>query len=179
MALKTIMLRHDIERKKEELAALREKDGEFATREAEITAAIDEAKTDEEREAVSAAVDAYDADKTAHDEAVAALTREIEEIESELAEEERDIPAPKTPEKAKNERSADMHITTNIRALPMNQRAFDAIPYEQRNAILAQEDVKNFLAELRSMKGQTRAISGGDLTIPVVFLDLIAENMFR
>ena len=179
MALKTIMLRHELERKKEELAALREKDSEFETREAEITAAIDEANTDEEREAVSSAVDAYDADKTAHDEAVATLTREIEEMESELAEEERNIPEPKTPEKAKNERSADMHITINIRALPMNQRAFDAIPYEQRSAILAQEDVKNFLTELRSMKGQTRAVSGGDLTIPVVFLDLIAENMYR
>lgn len=179
MALRTIMLKHDIERKKEELAALREKESELETREAEITAAIDEANTDEEREAVSAAVDAYDADKTAHDEAVSTLAREIEEMENELAEEERNTPEPKMPEKAKNERSADMHITTNIRALPMNQRAFDAIPYEQRNAILAQEDVKTFLAELRSMKGQSRAISGGELTIPVVFLDLIAENMFR
>lgn len=180
MALKTIMLRHELERKKQELAALREKDSEFETREAEITAAIDEAQTDEEREAVAAEVDAFDADKTAHDEAVATLTREIEEMESELAEEERNIPEPKTPEAAKNERSAvEMHITTNIRALPMNQRAFDAIPYEQRSAILAQEDVKNFLTELRSMKGQSRAISGADLTIPVVFLDLIAENMYR
>lgn len=180
MALKVIMLRHELERKKKELADLREKDSEFETREAEIASAIDEAQTEEEREAVAAEVDAFDADKTAHDESVATLTREIEEMESELAEEERNIPKPKTPENAKNERSApDMHITTNIRALPMNQRAFDAIPYEQRNAILAQEDVKNFLNELRSMKGQTRAISGADLTIPVVFLDLIAENMFR
>ena len=67
----------------------------------------------------------------------------------------------------------------NIRSLPMNQRAFEAIPMETRTAILAQEDVKNFLSELRSMKGQTRAISGGELTIPIVFLDLIAENMYR
>ena len=180
MALKVIMLRHDIERKKQELEALREKDSESVTREAELIAAIEEAQTDEEREAVSAAVDAFDADKTAHDEAVASLTREIEDMEAELAEEERNVPAPKTPEKAKTERSAkEMHITTNIRALPMSQRAFDALPFEQRNDILAQEDVKTFLGELRSMKGQSRAISGGDLTIPVVFLDLIAENMYR
>ena len=67
----------------------------------------------------------------------------------------------------------------NIRSLPVGQRAFEALPMEQRNAILAQEDVKTFLTQLRSMKGQTRAISGGDLTIPVVFTDLIAENMYR
>lgn len=179
MALRTIMLRHEIERKKAELEALREKDSEFETREADITAAIEEATTDEEREAVSAEVEAFDADKTAHEEAVNALTREIEEMETELAEAERSVPNLQ-PEKGKTERrSEDMHITTNIRVLPMNQRAFDALPFEQRSAILAQDDVKAFLAELRSMKGQTRAVSGGELTIPVVFLDLIAENMFR
>ncbi len=178
MALKTIMLRHDIDRKKKDLEALREKSAEFETREADLTTAIEEAQTEEEREAVSAEVDAFDAEKTAHDEAVASLTREIEDMEAELADEERTAPKPKTPEKT-TERSIDMHITTNIRALPMNQRAFDALPYEQRTAILAQEDVKAFLSELRSMKGQSRAVSGGDLTIPVVFLDLIAENMYR
>ena len=67
----------------------------------------------------------------------------------------------------------------NIRSLPKTRRAFDALAAEQRNAIVAQDDVKNFLGQLRSMKGQNRAISGAELTIPVVFLDLISENMFR
>ena len=70
-------------------------------------------------------------------------------------------------------------MNINIRSLPRNQRCFDALPIETRNSILAQEDVKGFLANLRSMKGQTRAISGGELTIPTVLLDLIAENMYR
>ena len=61
----------------------------------------------------------------------------------------------------------------------MSQRAFDALPMEQRNVILADETVKKFLTELRAMKGQTRAITGGELTIPVYFLDLISENMYR
>lgn len=67
----------------------------------------------------------------------------------------------------------------NIRSLPMSQRAFDALPMEQRNVIIADETVKKFLTELRAMKGQTRAITGGELTIPVYFLDLISENMYR
>ena len=53
------------------------------------------------------------------------------------------------------------------------------VPAERRSAILAQEDTKTFLSQLRGMKGQSRAITGAELTIPVVFLDLIAENMFR
>ena len=179
MALKVIMLRHNIDRLKKDLEALREKDESFVTREAELEAAIAEVETDEQRDAVTAEVETFDAEKTAHEEAKETLSRQIEELETELAEAERsapDINHPVIPEK-KEKRKTKMNIS--IRTLPMNQRAFEAIPEEQRNAILAQDDVKAFLSELRSMKGQKRAISGGALTIPVVFLDLIAENMYR
>ena len=178
MALKTIMLRRDIERAKADLEALREKDAEFVTREAELETAINETETDEQREAVSAEVEAFDTEKAAHEAAKETLSSKIDELEKQLAEEERKAPVLKTPEQ-KTERSIPAMNNINIRSLPMNQRAFEAIPMETRTAILAQEDVKNFLSELRSMKGQTRAISGGELTIPIVFLDLIAENMYR
>lgn len=179
MALKTIMLRRDLERAKADLEALRAKDTEFETREAELETAIAETETDEQRDAVSAEVDAFDADKAAHESAKDALVRKIDELENELADEERKAPAPKTPERSEKVERSNSNMNINIRSLPMNTRAFDAIPAEQRNAILAQDDVKQFLSELRSFKGQTRAISGGELTIPVVFLDLISENMYR
>lgn len=70
-------------------------------------------------------------------------------------------------------------MTYNIRSLPLSQRAFDAIAPEQRAAILARPDVTEFLAQLRSMKGQQRGVVGGALTFPVVLLDLIAENLYR
>ncbi len=181
MALKTIMLRKSIDKKKEELEALRQKDAEFQTREAELEAAIGEAQTDEEQAAVSEQVEAYDTEHNAHEAAKDGLTREIEALENELAEEERKqkVPAPAAGTKPEERRDNVTMTKINIRSLPQSQRAFEALPVEQRNSILAQEDVKNFLSQLRSMKGQTRAISGGELTIPVVFLDLIAENMFR
>ena len=181
MALKVIMMRHNLDRLNKELEAIRAKDETFMTREVELEAAINEVETDEQREAVAAEVEAFDAEKTAHEDAKADLIRQIEELETELAEEERKAPAINKAVKAedKKERKEVMQTTINIRSLPMNQRAFDAIPAEQRTAILAQEDVKQFLTELRSMKGQTRNITGGALTIPVVFLDLIAENMYR
>ena len=180
MALKVIMMRHNLDRLNRELEALKEKDESFTTREAELETAIGEVETDEQRTTIEADVEAFEAEKTAHEDAKADLTRQITELEEELAEEERKAPAINKPVKAeeKKERKATMQ-TINIRNLPMNQRAFDAIPEEQRNAILAQEDVKQFLSELRAMKGQRRAISGGALTIPIVFLDLIAENMYR
>lgn len=67
----------------------------------------------------------------------------------------------------------------NIRSLPMNQRAFDALPMERRQAIVQQTDVQKFLAELRTAGKMQRAISGGSLTIPAVFLEMISENMYR
>lgn len=182
MALKAIMLRKSIEKKKAELEALREKDAEFQTREAELEAAIGEAQTQEEEAAVSEQVEAFDAEHNAHEAAKDGLTREIEALESELAEEERKQKVPPTTaavEKTEERRDATHMNKINIRSLPVGQRAFEALPVEQRNSILAQEDVKQFLAQLRSMKGQTRAVQGGELTIPVVFLDLIAENMYR
>ena len=69
MALKTIMLRHGIERKKQQLEELRKKDADFDTREADLEAAIKEANTEEEQAAVGKAVEEFDTEKQAHENA--------------------------------------------------------------------------------------------------------------
>lgn len=180
MALKTIMLRRSIEKKQTELETLRQKDAEFSTREAELETAINEAETAEQEQAVTEEVEAFDADKTAHEAKKAALAGEIEGLEAELSEAEASAPTRSKenhPTKERTERRMETNI--NIRALPMSRRAFDALPMEQRSEIVAREDVREFFAQLRSMKGQQRGVSGAELTIPVVFLDMIAENMYR
>lgn len=180
MALKAIMLRRSIEKKQAELEALRQKDAEFSIREAELETAINEAETPEQEQAVTEEVETFDADKTAHEEAKAALAGEIEGLEAELSEAEAAAPTRSKenhPTRERTERKMETNI--NIRALPMSRRAFDALPMEQRSEIIAREDVREFFAQLRSMKGQQRGVSGAELTIPVVFLDLISENMYR
>lgn len=180
MALKTIMLRRSIEKKKEELEALRQKDAEFSAREAEIEKAINEAETPEQEQAVTEEVEAFDADKTAHEAKKAALAGEIEGLEAELSEAEAAAPTRSKENHLTKERTErKMETNINIRALPMSRRAFDALPMEQRSEIVAREDVREFFVQLRSMKGQQRGVSGAELTIPVVFLDMIAENMYR
>lgn len=180
MALKAIMLRRSMEKKQAELEALRQKDAEFQTREAELETAISEAETPEQEQAVAEEVEKFDADKTAHEEAKSALTGEIEGLEAELTAAEAAAPTRSKREHQKRERN-ESHMETNIsiRSLPMSQRAFDALPMEQRSTIVMREDVREFFAQLRSMKGQQRGVSGAELTIPVVFLDLISENMYR
>lgn len=181
MALKALMLKRSIDKKKEELAALIEKDQSFEAREAELETAINEANTEEEQQAVSEEVEAFESGKGAHDEAKSTLTSEIERLENELNELEEAAPT-RNERKPHKERRAERGVTMteiNIRSLPKNQRAFNALSVERRQAIVAQTDVKEFLTQLRSMKGQSRAVSGVELTIPIVFLELIAENMYR
>lgn len=181
--LKALMLRRSIDAKKAELAALEKKDAEFVTREAALEAAINEVEpgNQEQEAAVTAEIETFENERTAHKDQKQALTEEVQHMEDELEELERSAPKPQKngPEHGEKVRG-DMHMENiNIRALPRNQRAFDALSGERRAAILAQEDTKTFLSQLRSMKGQSRAVTGGELTIPVVFLDLIAQNMYR
>ena len=181
MALKQIMLSRKIEQKKQELAALREKDADFQTREDALTKAIEEAQTEEEQKTVEEEVEKFDTEKTAHDEAKEKLEAEIGDLEAELEAAEVDPPAPaeRHENKEKKVRTNVMRTDVNIRSLPMSKRAFDALPADLRESIVQRDDVKAFLSQLRSMKGATRAIQGGELEIPVVFLDLISENMYR
>lgn len=181
--LKALMLRRSIDAKKAQLAALEEKDAEFVTREAALEAAINEVEpgNQEQEAAVTAEIEKFENERTAHQGQKQTLTKEVQHMEDELEELERSAPKPQKngPEHGEKARG-ELHMENiNIRALPRNQRAFDALSGERRAAILAQEDTKTFLSQLRSMKGQSRAVTGGELTIPVVFLDLIAQNMYR
>lgn len=101
MALKTLMLRKRITDAKKELEALCAKDEELVTREAELEVSISEVNTEEERDAVSEAIDQFEAEKKDHEEKKADLERQVADLEAELQEEEKeqDIPAPVVEER--------------------------------------------------------------------------------
>ena len=187
MALRALVLQNRINTLHASLQELLAKDADFTAREESLTADIMAAQTEEERQAVEAAVGAYDTELAAHESAKAAITADIQAAETELAaiEAKQTPPAPAAAAPAaehNNERIDTVMIpqtSVQIRHLPLTQRAFDALPMAQRNEIVAREDVQTFFAKLRSMKGANAALQGGELTIPVIFLDLIAENMYR
>lgn len=185
MALKALVLQNRINKLNARLQELQAKDADFTAREESLTADIMAAQTEEERQAVEAAATAFDTDQAAHESAKAAIVADIQAAQTELAgiEEKQTPPAQAAAPEAEhnNERMTTMipQTSVQIRHLPLTQRAFDALPMAQRSEIVAQEDVQNFFAKLRSMKGTNAALQGGELTIPVIFLDLIAENMYR
>lgn len=184
MALKALMLRRNIEAKAAELEALQAKDAEFSARETELTASIDEADTVEARAAVEAEIDRYETELHAHQEAVASASTELDGLRAQLTELEAQKPAaPVRAEKNNTERMStamNYEIQCNIRTLPKRQRAFEAaFARQERKDIVAQDDVQKFFTELRSLSKVKASVTGAELTIPVIFLDLISENLYR
>ena len=168
MALKALVLRKRIDEKNKALAALREKDAEFETREAEIRASVEELteeSTQEERRAVDDAVDAFDAEKKAHEEAKATLEREVGDLEGELKAEEtaqEDAPNETPAEERKDEKKMETREKINV----------------QENFV-QREDVKEFLTNVRDVISEKRALTNAGLTVPTVMLGLIRENIER
>lgn len=170
MALKAIMLRRSIEKKTNELAALRERDGEFERREAELETAINEAETEEDEAAVSEEIEKFETEKEAHEGEKKRLQEEIEGLEAELKETE--SKAPGEPE-SRTGREGSRRT--------MERRNFFGMNMQEREAFLADNNVKAFLSRVREIGSAApvnkRAVTGADLTIPTAVLELIRQNI--
>lgn len=169
MALKAIMLRKKIDSKKKALEAVRARQAELLTREAEIEKAIGEAESEEERSAVEASIEEHEAAKAAADKEALDLNAEIEELEGELASEERQQEAGFQDRSKKEKEKNTME----------NRQKFFGIGHEERSAMFAREDVQNFLGAVRTCMKEKRALTNAGLLIPDVFLGIIRENVIN
>lgn len=174
MALKTILLGKKIREKKAALEALKEKDAEFSTREAELAKAIEEVTEEtpaEDRSALDELVNAFDEGKAAHEAEKSELDEAIREMEAELAAEEakQDTdPAPMVEEE-KKERKEIKKMENRAKFFGMNA--------QERDAFFAREDVSAYLTEVRTAIKEKRAITNVGLTIPEVMLGILRENI--
>ena len=189
MPLRNLVLAKSIKEKREDLEALQAKDAEFEQRESDLLASIYAAQTKEEREAVEAAVSDFDTEQAAHEQAKAALSDSIKALEDELSDlENRPMPAQaQAAAENKTERMMSMNPMStgvmpglaSIRTLPKNARAFDSLPQAQQQAIMADAETKQFIANVRALRGVNTSVTGADLAIPVSILPVINENRFR
>ena len=173
MALRTLMLKKELDQKRKALRALLEKDAEFETRNAEIEAAIGEAETEEEKAAVKDAIDAFEAETAAHEAAKTDLDEEVRNLENELDElEKKNAPAPAPagePEARKDNRTMNMKT----------RKVFRNMNREERTAMIQREDVQAFLSTIRTGIREKRAVSGVGSLIPEVVLPLLRENILE
>jgi HK97 family phage major capsid protein len=175
MALKTLMLKRQIDLKKKALGELNDQLAGFATREAELEQAISEVENDEQRNAVESEISAFETERSEAQTAADQLTEEIRNLESELENEE----AQQTtePAAAGTPAAAEPAADENRGGYTIMNRRFRDFNLQEREAFLANEQVRSFLGEVRSAMAEKRALSGVGLTIPEVMLGLIREEM--
>ena len=168
MALKALMLRKKIDAKNKELEALRAKEEGFKTREAELETAIGEAETDEEMATVEEGVQALTDERAANDAAIEILETEIGELESNLAEEERQqSTTPPAEPQANNQRGEERTMAT-----PERRNRFGLT-----TEFVTREAVQGFLGQVRTAIKEKRALTNVGLTIPQEFLGILRENV--
>lgn len=188
MALKALLLKKKIEERKKALAdfltrtTLEARAAELATREAELTASIEEVNEEttlDERNALDEMVAAFEADQDAYKKDLKDkddLEAEISALEGHLAAEEaaQDTtpPAAAAPAAADNERKENKTMITR-------SKIFNRLSVQEREAMFAREDVKGYLTEFRDHIREKRALQNIGLTIPQVFLGLLRENIME
>lgn len=168
MALRTLMLKKDLDNKRKAMAELEKRDADFEAKRAELEAAIEEVETEEQRDAVNEAIDQFESEKTEHDKAKTDLNEEIRGLEQELDEIEAAQAEPIKADPIPEERT-DNKV--------MNTRKFYGMNAQERDMFFAREDVQAFLTETRTAIKEKRALTNVGLTVPEVMLGLIRENI--
>lgn len=167
--LKVIMLRKKLEEVRAKLLAAQERSKKLEKREAELETAIEEAQTVEEKETVNQEVEKYEKDKEENEQEVKNLEREVSETEKELENLEEKQRQAQTELKKRSEGGEERTMATRKKFFGMN--------HQERDAFLAREDVKTFLERVRTLGQQNRSVTGAELTVPTVVLELLRENI--
>lgn len=176
MALKVLLMRNKAATKKKLLEELRSKDEGFKTREQELEASIeemDESTPEADRKVVEDAVEDLTKEKDAHEAEKKKLEDEIEELENKIKEQESTPPEPQagddqgTSQNSRSKRGKEREMETRTE--------FFGRTMQERSAIFANEEVKDFMQQVRSCIKEKRAIGNAGLIIPQNFLPMIKE----
>ncbi|MDB2158342.1 phage major capsid protein [Clostridium butyricum] len=174
MAIRQLMLSKKIEQRKANLAELLTQEEAFKTRSAELEKALEEAKTDEEIAAVEEEVNKLEGEQSEFDEKKGKLEGEIADLEGELEQLNSNEPKndPKPNEPKVNERSKG-----DVNNMKIRGKFFAGMTREAATQLIEREEVKEFLARTREVMAEKRSVTGGELGIPEVFLEILRDNL--
>lgn len=167
--LKILILQKEKRDQEAELEKLNAAQAELETRKSDLEKDIDAAKTEEEMQAIREAADQFEADKRENEEKKKTIEQRVSEIESEIAELEKNQEDPEPEKKPEPEEREEHH--------EMNTRTLCGMDASETRAFMEREDVKNLIAQVRDAMTNKRDITGAELTIPKVMLDVLRENI--
>lgn len=173
MALKVLLLRKKLTDMQTALADLERTAQGFETREAELAQAIAEAQTEEERSVVETAVEEFETQRSQNKSDAAKLRADISDMERQIREAEEAARQARSGQgEPKDERKDD----TTMNNAETRTRFF-GMTAQQRDAFMARSDVKEFLQRVRELAHEKRSVTGAELLIPTVMLDLLRQNI--
>lgn len=179
MALKVLMLRSRLTPLLAELQAFEATRAGFAAREAELERDIADAQTDEERSVVSAAVDAFEQERSTNAAEIARVQQAIDAINDEIRSLE-DAQTPPPASQPNNDPGATNH-KRSVQPMPIidTERRWFGLSYQQRDALLAQDSTKEFLQRFRQLRAQQNSATGAELGIPTEFMQILRDLTYQ
>lgn len=183
-ALKVLVLNSEITALRAQLTPLEQTRDGFAAREEQLRQAlgeITETSTDEERNAVSSAVDTFEQERSANAAEIARIQGEIDTRSAEIARlEAEQTPPPATPTVSNSDTRNNDHHERSL--VPMNnttERRWFGLTYAERDALMQSEQVRTFLKQIREARAQQRSVTGGELGIPDGFLPILRDLTYQ
>lgn len=169
MALRQLMINKKIQQRKAILEELTLQQEGFITRAAELEKAIDEAETEEEIKTVEDEIEKLDEEKAAVEEEKGKLESEITGLEIELK--EIDEKEPVNKESLETNKEAEGEIEMRKKGI------FGNMKREKIKKLMEREDIKEFLVRTRELIEQKRSVTGTELLIPNILVDILRDNL--
>lgn len=183
-ALRVLVLNSEITALRAQLTPLEQTRDGFAAREEQLRQAlseITETSTDEERNAVSSAVDTFEQERSANAAEIARIQGEIDTRSAEIARlEAEQTPPPAAPAVSNSDtRNNDHHERSFVPMSNPTERRWFGLTYSERDALMQSEQVRTFLKQIREARAQQRSVTGGELGIPDGFLPILRDLTYQ
>lgn len=172
--LRQLMLIKKIEQRKTGLTDILAKMQDINVRSTALEKAIEEAETEEEIAVVEGEAETIEKEKEILESEKSKLEGEIAELEGEL--EGLDSKNPSS-EARKNEKQINERNERGEETYMKRQKFFGGLTREGAESFIKREDVKDFIERTRSLMQEKRGVTGAELTIPEVMLDLLRDNL--
>lgn len=175
MALQTLLARNELKLLHVRHTELSDKAAEYESRQAELETALDEAQTEDDLNAVRGLISEFQSERDAWQRNLDDVSAQIAAKETELRELEAAAPPVNAPATVRKEARPMSESPTKYRALAH-------MSPERRERFLASTEVTDFVERFRekfrgASGGAARGVSGAELLIPEVVLEVLRETI--